>query len=80
MGTVGALGSYIAIDDISIDSGPCAVSSQMFSCSPNQSIPMSKVCDNVRDCLNGNDENVCGSCDFKNRVDCGYKHQYIGMH
>jgi hypothetical protein len=41
---------------------------------------MSKVCDNVRDCLNGNDENVCGSCDFKNRVDCGYKHQYIGMH
>jgi hypothetical protein len=44
VGTVGTLGSYIAIDDISIDSGECVVPSQMFNCSQTEWIPRSKVC------------------------------------
>ncbi len=52
----------------------------MFNCTENnQFVPISKVCDRVPDCMNNYDEMVCGSCNFANKKDCGYKHWYNGM-
>ncbi len=51
----------------------------MFNCSQTEWILKSKVCDNVRDCSNGNDEKVCGSCDFENDYSCGYSHTFKGL-
>lgn len=46
-----------------------------FKCFSSKYIPMSKVCDWVKDCEQGEDEIQCGSCDFSARNTCGYKVQ-----
>ena len=43
----------------------------MFNCSATQSIPRTKVCDGIKDCVNGADELDCGSCDFSQDM-CGF--------
>ncbi len=78
MGTVGTLGSYIAVDDISIDSGDCVELTKMFNCSATEWIPKTKVCDYHNDCTNGLDEKVCGGCDFENSNLCGYSPTFKG--
>ena len=82
---MGTLGSAIAIDDISIKSGNCGGNSPQntsFRCLPTtQLIPKNKVCDGVKDCVNGADELDCGSCMFTvaNKDDCGFTESIPGI-
>lgn len=68
--------TIIAIDDIYIRKGECRNNSiLLFKCDSTQSIPESKVCDGVIDCKNGLDESDCGSCNFKDKSECGFTKQ-----
>lgn len=51
----------------------------MFNCSQTEWIPKYKVCDYVKDCTNGKDEQVCGACDFENYNNCSYKSSFQGQ-
>ena len=73
METTSSSGLNLAIDDISVTSGGCAVVSDTFECSPTEKISKSKVCNKVKDCSNGKDEKVCGSCDFENNFLCDFQ-------
>ena len=43
----------------------------MFSCGQNIFTEYKNVCNFIKDCPNGNDEKVCGDCDFENST-CQY--------
>ncbi|KAH9494982.1 hypothetical protein Btru_018318 [Bulinus truncatus] len=63
--------SDIALDDFALNPGSCQDNSVIkgnFSCggARNQSIPNSKVCDFIRDCVDtAADESNCGDCTFQ---------------
>uniref|UniRef100_A0A090XCS1 Putative mam domain protein n=1 Tax=Ixodes ricinus TaxID=34613 RepID=A0A090XCS1_IXORI len=69
--------AFVAIDDIEVDEHECSELhlpvTDDFVCktSPEEKIPMDKVCDFVKDCSNGADELDCGNCDFENST-CGW--------
>lgn len=74
--TVGLVG----LDDIIFHKQECNTlededDGTKFKCKDGTFIPMSKVCDFIRDCAGGGDEspeNQCGNCDFESST-CNYK-------
>ncbi|CAN7938493.1 unnamed protein product, partial [Ixodes hexagonus] len=61
--------AFAAIDDLVVDERQCwqlAQSTEVFNCGDKdkRSIPVDRVCDFVKDCENGADEQNCGACDF----------------
>ena len=86
---------FIAIDDISFTPNcypsndplpvisttttapPCGFTG--FRCSDGKCINQSQLCDFVRDCVNGEDENNCGACKFENDS-CGWYDNSFGSH
>ncbi|KAM7297129.1 MAM and LDL-receptor class A domain-containing protein 1 [Ixodes scapularis] len=69
--------AFVAIDDIRVDERQCTehdtVITDDFVCSvtTEETVPMNKVCNFVKDCSNGVDEADCGSCDFRS-TPCGW--------
>ncbi|EEC10923.1 apical endosomal glycoprotein precursor, putative [Ixodes scapularis] len=69
--------AFVAIDDIRVDERRCTehdtVITDDFVCSitTEETVPMDKVCNFVKDCSNGVDEADCGSCDFRS-TPCGW--------
>ncbi|XP_064478691.1 MAM and LDL-receptor class A domain-containing protein 1-like isoform X2 [Ornithodoros turicata] len=56
-------GRVIALDDVVLESGVCRGSEKLQGCKDGQ-LPVSKVCDFVEDCPDGEDELHCGQCNF----------------
>ncbi|KAI8494927.1 hypothetical protein Bbelb_275320 [Branchiostoma belcheri] len=51
--------SDMAIDDVSITSGPCPCRPDQFQCSNKQCVPLSEKCNGHYDCLDRSDETNC---------------------
>ena len=70
----------LAIDDVYLYSGSCSdiptdpVPTTPFNCGDGNFVTYDKVCNFIKECPNGNDEKVCGDCDFESST-C----QYIDM-
>ncbi|XP_049268925.1 MAM and LDL-receptor class A domain-containing protein 1 [Rhipicephalus sanguineus] len=63
---------FVAIDDVLI-SEECSQNirpTERFDCG-NQTITIERVCDFVKDCANGEDEQNCGACNFSKDL-CGW--------
>ena len=76
----------IMLDDFKLINGPCP--SLPTNCSiqcntpngTNQCIPTSQICDFNMDCLNGDDESICGyNCDFEQNQ-CNYTDSSAGLY
>ncbi|CAN8002193.1 unnamed protein product, partial [Ixodes hexagonus] len=69
--------AFVAIDDIFVDERQCSdlrvTVMDNFTCSNDtgEKVPMEKVCDFVKDCSNGMDEEDCGDCEFETSS-CGW--------
>ncbi|XP_067126410.1 MAM and LDL-receptor class A domain-containing protein 1-like isoform X1 [Centruroides vittatus] len=64
--------SFAAIDDFEVTDGTCSDDGpKLFNCGNKQTILMEKVCNFIKDCTNGKDEEDCGACDFENGQ-CGW--------
>ncbi|CAF0808194.1 unnamed protein product, partial [Brachionus calyciflorus] len=67
----------IAIDDINFYNQICSElpvdpdPSAQFSCGDGTYISIDKICNFINDCPNGNDEKICGDCNFENST-CQY--------
>jgi hypothetical protein len=77
------LDDNIAIDDLFLVQDDCRVipikpePDSPFPCGDNVYIEYRRVCDFIKDCLNGEDEQICGDCDFENST-CQYSDMSFG--
>ena len=73
----------LAIDDILVTRGTCNANTDTkatFDCRKDgtELVPVSAVCNFVRECSNGADEFNCGTCDFERDDWCGWSDNSIG--
>jgi hypothetical protein len=61
----------IGLDDVVFEGCEDTPDSQTFTCDNGNIIAAHKVCDFVKDCVDGSDEKNCGTCDFENST-CGW--------
>ncbi|XP_037797170.1 MAM and LDL-receptor class A domain-containing protein 2-like [Penaeus monodon] len=66
--------NVVAIDDISLYTGPCLDNSTVpdFRCNDGLTIPQEQVCDYRPQCVGKEDERWCANCDFMEDT-CGWK-------
>jgi hypothetical protein len=70
--TLGISNGNIAIDDIYLFSGDCSAipttpnPDTIFDCGDGNKIPSKLLCNFIKDCPNGMDEQVCADCNFEN--------------
>ena len=66
---------HFALDDVLLRSGQCEAQ-QVFFCDPIKktvNVHMNRVCDFIKDCSSGLDEQNCAQCQFQNQGFCGYQ-------
>ncbi|CAN7989058.1 unnamed protein product [Ixodes hexagonus] len=75
--------AFVAIDDIFVDERQCSdlrvTVMDNFTCSNDtgEKVAMERVCDFVKDCSNGMDEEDCGDCEFESSS-CGWDIESYG--